>query len=203
MITTATGRFSRACWQKLTPLPSNLRVLRLSYSEQGPHKSWLLDHLASLSHLVDASNSELEHLALTRIVAGDGKGKALVPGSHHLARYPIDPVLDPRALTLGEKDLDALVGGGEGGGEGGEGGREWRKLELDLFRIEQDQLKRILEGCTKLKSLKVMFDAPFRNLVSSISRVLSSSSRIFELGGTSLSLCPCGSLSCYRGADGN
>ncbi|KAG0656273.1 hypothetical protein C6P46_000341 [Rhodotorula mucilaginosa] len=163
------GRFSRACWQKLTPLPSNLRVLRLSYSEQGPHKSWLLDHLASLSHLVDASNSELEHLALTRIVAGDGKGKALVPGSHHLARYPIDPVLDPRSLTLGEKDLDALVGvgggGNEGGGEGG-GGREWRKLELDLFRIEQDQLKRILEGCTKLKSLKVMFDAPFRNLLT-------------------------------------
>lgn len=167
----------------MTPLPPNLRVLRLSYSETGPHKSWLLDHLASLSHLVDPFNSQLEHLALTRVVADDGgggkgkgKGKALVPGSHHLARYPIDPALDPRSLTLSEKDLDALVGnGGGGGGEGGNGGgggREWRRLELDLFRLEQDQLKRILEGCPKLKSLKVLFDAPFRNLVSSPRRVL-------------------------------
>ncbi|KWU42964.1 hypothetical protein RHOSPDRAFT_35467 [Rhodotorula sp. JG-1b] len=163
-----------AVLRKLTPLPANLRVLRLSYSEQGPHKSWLLDHLASLSHLLLSPNSGLEHLALTRVVAGtgaaagDGKGKAaLVPGSHHLARYPIDPALDPRLLTLSEKDLDALVGNGTEGGEGGEGGgREWRRLELDLFRIEQDQLKRILEGCPKLKSLKVMFDAPFRNLLT-------------------------------------
>ncbi|GAA5874402.1 hypothetical protein JCM3774_005027 [Rhodotorula dairenensis] len=159
------GRFSRACWQKLTPLPANLRVLRLSYSELGPHKSWLLDHLASLEHLVSPTNSSLRSLALTRTVASRN---ALVPGSHHLARYPIDPALEPRALA--DRDLDALVGGKgqdlRGGGPGPGPAREWESLELDLFKVEPDQLKRLLEGCPRLKRLRVLFDAPFRNLLT-------------------------------------
>ncbi|GAA5985918.1 hypothetical protein JCM10908_006331 [Rhodotorula pacifica] len=151
------GRLSRACWQKLTPLPPNLRVLRLSYSELAPHKSWVLDHLSSLSSLLAPSNSNLHTLALTRLLPSPN---AAVPGSHHLSRYPIDPVLEPR--TLGEKDLEALISRAEDGG----GAREWERLELDLFKVEQDQLKKILEGCPKMRRLKVLLDAPFRNLLA-------------------------------------
>ncbi|GAA6026186.1 hypothetical protein JCM8202_003499 [Rhodotorula sphaerocarpa] len=156
------GRLSRACWHKLTPLPPNLRDLRLAYSELAPHKSWVLDHFASLSALLAPENSNLRSLALTRILPSP---RASVPGSHHLARYPIDGVLEPRPFET--RDLDALVEQGESlTAATAAAGREWQELEVDLFKVDQEQLKRTLEGCPKLRRLKVMFDGPFRNLLA-------------------------------------
>ncbi|GAA5827381.1 hypothetical protein JCM3770_000545 [Rhodotorula araucariae] len=147
------GRFSRACWAKLAPLPSSLRTLRLVYSEQAPHKSWVVDHLASLPAILGADSSSLHTLSITR----RPHPAALLPGSHHTARYPIEGVVEPRAL--GTKAIDALV-------EREDGGREWRVLELDLFSLDLDGLKRVLEGAPGLQRLQVLFDGPFRSLLS-------------------------------------
>ncbi|GAA5899812.1 hypothetical protein JCM6882_005441 [Rhodosporidiobolus microsporus] len=143
------GRLSRTCWSKLSPLPSSLQTLKLTYSESGPHKSWTLDHLSSLPALL--TSSSLTHLSLTRRVPHPA---ALLPGSHQLARYPVDPVLQPR--TLGKKELEAL----------GERGDAWESLELDLFKVDMDGVKKILDNCSGLKRLKVMLDDPFRNVLN-------------------------------------
>lgn len=50
-------------------------------------------------------------------------------------------------------------------------GALWRTLDLDLFEVSPDALKRILEAGTDLSALKVMFAAPFRHLVSCASWV--------------------------------
>ncbi|GAA6043988.1 hypothetical protein JCM8097_003426 [Rhodosporidiobolus ruineniae] len=147
------GRLSRTCWDKLSPLPPSLHTLKLTYSESSPHKSWVLDHLSSLPSLL--SSSSLTTLHLTRRLPSPA---ALLPGSHQLARFPIDPVVQPQQakLTLGKRELDALA----------ERGDAWRSLELDLFRVDHDGVRRILETCTGLRRLKVLYDAPFRNLLT-------------------------------------
>ncbi|TNY22920.1 hypothetical protein DMC30DRAFT_444842 [Rhodotorula diobovata] len=152
------GRFSRTCWQKLAPLPPSLHTLRLTYSEQPPHKSWVLDHLSSLPSILGASSSSLHTLSLKR----RPHPAALVPGSHHLARYPIEGVVEPRPLD--SRALDALVERGEAGD--GERRREWRVLEVDLFSVDVEALRRLLDGATGLRRLQILFDSPFRNLLT-------------------------------------
>lgn len=96
-----------------------------------------------------------------------------MPGSHHLARYPIDGVLEPRPFET--RDLDALVEQDESlTAATAAARREWQELRVDLFKVDQEQLKRILEGCPKLRRLKVMFDGPFRNLVCSFAHIFHS-----------------------------
>ncbi|CEQ42868.1 SPOSA6832_04730 [Sporobolomyces salmonicolor] len=140
------GRLSRSCWSKVTPLPPRLHTLKLTYSELPPHKSWVLDHLSSLPDLL--SSSSLTSISLSR----KPHPGAFIPGSHHLARYPIDGALAPR--RLGDKEIAALC----------EKGSDWRELELDLFLLDGDGLKKIMDACTGLVRLKVLFDAPFKNL---------------------------------------
>ncbi|BGP18452.1 hypothetical protein JCM10213_003185 [Rhodosporidiobolus nylandii] len=143
------GRLSRTCWSRLSPLPSSLHTLRLLYSESSPHKSWALDHLSSLPSLL--SSSSLHTLTLGRKVPHPA---ALLPGSHQLARFPIDPVLAPR--VLGKQEIDAIA----------ERGDAWKTLELDLFKVDTDGLKSLLEAAPEVKRLKVMFDGPFRNILT-------------------------------------
>ncbi|KPV73676.1 uncharacterized protein RHOBADRAFT_54868 [Rhodotorula graminis WP1] len=156
------GRFSRTCWQKLAPLPSSLHTLRLVYSEHQPHKSWVVDHLSSLPAILGLDGSSLHTLSVTR----RPHPCALVPGSHHLARYPIEPVVEPR--PLGAKAIDALVERDELQQlqQDGDKTREWRVLELDLFSLDSDGLKRVLDGAPHLQRLQILFDSPFRNLLT-------------------------------------
>ena len=78
----------------------------------------------------------------------------LVIGDHTKGRNPIDLVVAPRALP--EAALKAIVAKGAA----------WRTLDLDLFEVAPEVLKRILEAGTDLSALKVMFAAPFKHLVS-------------------------------------
>ncbi|GAA5840617.1 hypothetical protein JCM9279_007382 [Rhodotorula babjevae] len=153
------GRFSRTCWQKLAPLPSSLHTLRLVYSEHQPHKSWAVDHLASLPAILGLDASSLHMLSVTR----RPHPCALVPGSHHLARYPIEPVVEPR--PLGAKAIDALVERDELQQQDVKA-REWRVLELDLFSLDAEGLKRVLDGAPHLQRLQILFDSPFRNVLT-------------------------------------
>ncbi|BGO93565.1 hypothetical protein NBRC10512_000701 [Rhodotorula toruloides] len=149
------GRFSRSTWSNLAPLPSSLHTLKLLYPESGPHKSWVLDHLSSLSSiLTPAGGPGLKRLTVSRKV----RPEALVPGSHHLASNPIDPTLDPSkwVLTAPSPEIEAIC----------EDGKRWKSLELDLWAMDGGAVKRVLEECAGVRKVKVLLDAPFRNLLT-------------------------------------
>lgn len=149
-----TGRFSRSTWSNLAPLPPSLHTLALLYPESGPHKSWVLDHLSSLpSVLTPSGGPGLKRLIVSRKVRPD----ALVPGSHHLASNPIDPVLDPSkwVLNASSHEVEAIC----------EDGKRWELIEMDLWAMDPGAVKRVLEECAGVRKVKVLLDAPFRNLV--------------------------------------
>lgn len=66
----------------------------------------------------------------------------------------MDHVMVPK--PVGEELVEALL----------ERGEAWRVLELDLWKMGSDELKKIMEGCAGLIKMKILFDAPFRGLVS-------------------------------------
>ncbi|BGP01981.1 hypothetical protein RTG_02305 [Rhodotorula toruloides ATCC 204091] len=149
------GRFSRSTWSNLAPLPSSLHTLKLLYPESGPHKSWVLDHLSSLSSILTPTGGPgLKRLTVSRKV----RPEAVVPGSHHLASNPIDPVLDPSkwVLTASSSEIEAIC----------EDGKRWESLELDLWAMDGGAVKRVLEECAGVRKVKVLLDAPFRNLLT-------------------------------------
>ncbi|GEM10637.1 hypothetical protein Rt10032_c11g4654 [Rhodotorula toruloides] len=148
-------RFSRSTWSNLAPLPSSLHTLTLRYPESGPHKSWVLDHLFSLSSILTPTGGPgLKRLTVSRKV----RLEALVPGSHHLATNPIDPALDPSkwVLTASSPEIEAIC----------EDGKRWECLEMDLWTMDGGAVKRVLEECAGVRKVKVLLDAPFRNLLS-------------------------------------
>lgn len=42
---------------------------------------------------------------------------------------------------------------------------EWKLLDLDFYLIEPGTLKRILDKTSNLESLKILFNAPLKNIV--------------------------------------
>ncbi|GAA5952157.1 hypothetical protein JCM3765_005211 [Sporobolomyces pararoseus] len=149
------GRLSKSCWSKIVTFPPRLRSIKISYSESPPHKSWILDHLQSLPDLLSVPS--LTSFTLSRKLHRE----SLVPGSHHLARHPMDTLLTPRKLT--RQELEAIIGSGGGGSAEA---KRWIDLDLDLVLIDGDSLKKLLENCTELRWMKVCFDSQFKNLLS-------------------------------------
>lgn len=117
-------------------------------------KTWLIDHLCQSGLAALASNPRLVHLTVAR----KPTPTCLVIGDHARGRSPIDPVVAPQALPEGA--LKAIVSKGPA----------WRTLDLDLFELSPDGLKRVLEAGTEMSALKVMFGAPFKHLVRTLSR---------------------------------
>lgn len=142
------GRLSKSCWSKLAPLPSNLDTLSIYFYEPSPHKSWATDHLLSLPSAI--SDSTLTSLTVSRRCHPG----ALIPGKHHHSRFPVDQIMVPKELS--KELLDALL----------ERADEWRSLNLDMWKIGVEDLKKLMDSCSGLVKLKVLFDEPFRGLVS-------------------------------------
>jgi len=113
-------------------------------------KTWVLDHLSPSGLAALAYNPNLVNLTLARKPAST----CLLLGHHAKGRHPIDPTLTPHALP--EQALKAIVTKGPA----------WRTLDLDLFELSPEALKRVLEAGTSVSALKVMFGAPFKQLVS-------------------------------------
>lgn len=67
-----------------------------------------------------------------------------------------------------------------------ERGTEWKELNIDLFAVDVESLKKIMDACVGLTDLKVLFDAPFRSLVSP--RCVVRTLPILTLSTTQLSL---------------
>ncbi|GAA5897255.1 uncharacterized protein JCM6883_006632 [Sporobolomyces salmoneus] len=153
------GRLSKSCWTKISSYPPRLRSVKLIYSESPPHKSWILDHLQSLPSLL-SSVPTLDTFVLSRRIHPE----SLVPGSHHVARHPIDPLFVPRKLT--RQELNAIISPADGGGGNESGGKRWKELNLDLVLVDGESLKKLLENCTELRKLKVCFDNQFKHLLS-------------------------------------
>ncbi|GAA5940739.1 uncharacterized protein JCM15063_006348 [Sporobolomyces koalae] len=145
------GRLSRGCWNKIDVFPPRLHTLKFCYSESGPHKSWVLDHLQSISSLL--SLETLDSLTLSRKI----DPRCQIPGSHHPSQYPLDPTMIPRKIT--GKELGAIVGSDSAKGT------RWKSLNLDLLLVDAEDLKSLLEKCTEVKALRVCFDDHFKHLL--------------------------------------
>lgn len=142
------GRLSKACWTGVAPLVSALKTVRITYAEQGPHKSWTADHLDSIASLVLCPT--LESFSVSR---RPPEG-ALVPGQHFTSSFPISDVFVPRPMS--EKLLEAII----------ERGEAWKQLGLDFWQIDvESTLKRLLDKTPSLVQLRVLLDSPFKTIV--------------------------------------
>lgn len=107
----------------------------------------MTDHLQSLASAIPTSS--LTSLAVSR-KCDPG---ALVPSKHHYSRYPVDPMM--AAKELSKEMLGAIL----------ERGDEWQSLNLDMWKIGTEDLKKLMDGCSSLIKLKVLFNEPFRGVV--------------------------------------
>lgn len=120
------GRLSKTLWTKLGPdtIPASLSKLTIGIPDVGPSHSWSLDHLRSLSSFPFAN---IRHLAIIRMSAST-EGPSIDKGNN-LRPVPRDVL---KALTESEAT-------------------EMTCLECDWWSWSADDLKVVLERCTKLK----------------------------------------------------
>ncbi|KDQ10051.1 hypothetical protein BOTBODRAFT_68789 [Botryobasidium botryosum FD-172 SS1] len=136
------GRLSRTLWTKVDTLPPALHTFRVSFSESGPHHSWTADHLQSLPSLA-FDPDVLKHLYLTRLV-------------HPLEQERPEPADDMTAVKPIPKDVVKRL----------KEAKALEVLECDWWSWKPEDVKELLEGCTKLITLKIAFDAPFAKLLN-------------------------------------
>ncbi|KAG9014565.1 peroxin [Tulasnella sp. JGI-2019a] len=143
------GRLSKALWTKasLDTLSSALRTLKISIPECGPHHSWSLDHLRSLSSF---PLNKVNHFAITR--TSTSSDEAVLDDA--LLLQPV-----PRNI------LQWLCDTGE----------ELETLSCDWWSWTPDDFKALLEKCTKLQIINVCFDAPFTKLLGLVGTIASAS----------------------------
>lgn len=135
-----TGRFSKSCWKKLSPLPTSLTRIKISYSEEGSHHTWITDHLDSLSYIVSCPS--LRSLSVTRQQGSERDSS------------PVSGAISLRPLPSGI--VEALV----------EKGEDWEELELDFFQMSLLELKAIMDSATNLLRLQILLCAPFKTMLT-------------------------------------
>ncbi|KAM0790794.1 hypothetical protein ACM66B_004642 [Microbotryomycetes sp. NB124-2] len=142
------GRLTKQCWAKVTEAPDTLQELVLRYSEAGPHKSWTLDHIASLHSVL--SIPSLVKLTIARRI----EPACLEFGRLDNVKNPIDPLMAgvqcPKVL------LEALQ----------TTGLRWHAMDLSLFELDLEDLKTIMDSCTNLTSLSALLAADLKSVLS-------------------------------------
>ncbi|GAA6062658.1 hypothetical protein JCM10212_000558 [Sporobolomyces blumeae] len=191
-LTCVEGRLSRSCWSKVKWYPPRLGRFALTFSEAGPHKSWTTDHVSSLPTVLSlASLTELvlarridprcevpgsHHTTVTPIdglvqprAITEQELDAILNGKSTIQEDDDDDSDDDEVDEDNVEDDEDRLGTKMGRASGPDvrrGAKRWNRLELDLVMVDLAQLKRILEACTDLTELKVMFDGSFKSLLS-------------------------------------
>lgn len=81
------GRFSSKLWSSIRTLPAAFAKFSVAFNEVGPpHHTWVVDHVASVFHLLTAAPQGLTHFSVTRIIpqaallaAASASASALAP----------------------------------------------------------------------------------------------------------------------------
>ncbi|KAG8895698.1 peroxin, partial [Tulasnella sp. 417] len=144
------GRLSKTLWTKLSQdtIPVSLSKLTIGIPDVGPSHSWSLDHLRSLSSF---PFTNIRHLAIVR-TSTSTEGPSLDRANN------LQPV--PREVLKALTEDEAT---------------EITCLECDWWSWSAEDLKVLLERCTKLKSVKLAFDAPFAKFLGLASPIASAS----------------------------
>jgi hypothetical protein len=187
-----TGRLQRSFWSKAAILPCAFDTLQLAFNEEGPHHSWVVcnksrliiyllfqncswiaDHLSSVFDVLELAAGGLKVLSITRLTP---KGE-IFPVTHHtqegmvlkngngvsmgqemvLKRVfaaPCDEVVRPRLFPA--QALPHIT----------KFGINLETLELDMFVMSIMELKSVVESCKKLRTLRILLDAPLTKVVS-------------------------------------
>ncbi|TDL25977.1 hypothetical protein BD410DRAFT_783979 [Rickenella mellea] len=139
------GRLSRNAWTKPAKFPTGLKRLRVEFSEARQHHSWAADHLLSIH---SAPLQSLTHLSITRNV----QPVKLVSGTPVYAQH-VDEISASRSIP---KELVSVL----------QQSKNLIILECDWWAWGVEDLKKVLESCSRLEVLKFCQDAPFSKLLS-------------------------------------
>ncbi|UZJ54382.1 hypothetical protein CBS101457_003702 [Exobasidium rhododendri] len=171
-LTEVEGRLNRMFWSKLAYLPKSLRSVRVALNEEGPHHSWISDHLTSIFDALAMAPSGLLTFSLTRITPkgnmipvtcktqdgmvlcnGNGKsGQATM--LKRVFASACDEAVRPRPFPEGA--ITRIV----------EFGACLEVLELDFFAMSMEELRKVLESCKKLRSLRILLDATLTKVLA-------------------------------------
>lgn len=109
------GRFTSKLWPSIATLPAPFAKFGVAFNEVGPpHHTWVVDHVASIFHMLAAAPQGLTHFSITRIIPQaalaaprsplDGLGLSV--GNLHLDFIPAcDDIVAPRRLPTGALTL--------------------------------------------------------------------------------------------------
>lgn len=144
------GRLSKTLWTKLAQdtIPTSLNKLTIGIPDVGPSHSWSLDHLRSLSSFPFAN---IRHITIVRTSVST-EGPSIDRGNN------LQPV--PREVLKALTEDEAA---------------EITSLECDWWSWSAEDLKVVLERCSKLKSVKLAFDAPFAKFLGLAGSIASAS----------------------------
>lgn len=171
-------------WSSLTSLPDPFRHFRLIYSEEGPHHSWITDHLDTVFMLLELAPHGLQTFCIrtlqpestyVRLNATDPHPTMLngVSQVKRIISAKCDETVLPRKLPSGA--LESLTKFGEHLEELNVSyafanicelcAHHRSTIQLLMFQLSIDEMRLILESCKKLGRLQVHLDAPLKKFV--------------------------------------
>lgn len=125
-------------------------------SASGGLRSFTVTRLMPKGEVLPVAWNSQEGMILNNGNGDFEQGMMLKRVFHHAC----DDVVSPRDLPLG--GITRII----------DFGSNLRTLEVDFFTMDLDDLKKIVEGCSKLEYLRVLIDAPLPKIVSSAGDVV-------------------------------
>lgn len=159
------GRLSKNAWSSIDSLPNSFAHFRISFAEEGPHHSWVADHIDSMFTLLSKTVDGLKTFSITTNapkpkyfrINGTEQSPTPADGMQQvkcLYLNPCDPLLRPRKLPAGALERIQRQG------------KNLQILELDLFPLSIEEVRVILDSCRQLRTLRILLDAPLTRLLS-------------------------------------
>lgn len=160
------GRLSKNLWYNINMLPDTLQHFKMSYSEEGPHHSWVTDHLDGIFQLFSLSQTPLKTFSITTILPecfylqvpkSEASAQNLNSTTFQLRRSyqnACDDKIAPRKMP--EDALEKILLHGE----------ELEILELDMYELCTEDVRKLMDRCKQLRHLRILLNSPLTKLVS-------------------------------------
>lgn len=160
------GRLSKNLWYNINVLPDTLQHFKMSYSEEGPHHSWVTDHLDGIFQMFSLSQTPLKTFSITTILPEcfyvqvpktETSAQNLNATTFQLKRSYQNACDDKiAARKLPEDALKKILMHGE----------ELEVLELDMYELCTEDVRKLMDRCKQLRQLRILLDSPLSKLVS-------------------------------------
>lgn len=160
------GRLSRNLWYNIGMLPDTLQHFKMSYTEEGPHHSWVTDHLDGIFQIFSLSQIPLKTFSITTIlpecfyvqVPNNEPCTQNLNSTTFQVKRSYQNACDDKiaARRLPEDALRKILLYGE----------ELEILELDMYELGTDDVRNLMDRCRQLRHLRFLLNSPLTKLVS-------------------------------------